>query len=180
MPQALENIKATAKADILSNKDNKDPTDTHLKAHASEIKLAFPFQELPMVKSEDIIGFAAVGGWQKGWTGVREFFTDKDLGICVYTVYNLTLVHGGVHVYKENVRYDINNNPNSLFVEQGNNAAFLYSIDWYSNWHNHYYANELECTTKTYNPKTTNNLINLARKIEKSQQTKNINHFQKK
>lgn len=176
-PQVLEHIKAIAKAEILLNKDNKNPTDTNLKAHAAEIKLAFPFQELPMVESKDIIGFAAAGGWDNGWTGIGEFFTDKDLGICSYSVYNLTLVHGGVQVYKENVRYDINNNPNSLFVEQGNNGAFLYSIDWYSNWHNHYYSNELECTTKTYNPKTTQNLINLARKIEKSQQERNFKYL---
>lgn len=169
MPRWLENIKISGKSDIISSQKDNDLYDTNLKAHASNIKLAFPFRELPMISSSEIIGFGASGSWVNGWTGIVEIFNNKNLGICYYSINNMTLVHGSVQINRRSVRYDINNNPNTVSVEQGDNLAFLYQIDWYTNKNNHLYSQSLQCTTKAYNSETTVKLTELAREIEKFQ-----------
>ncbi len=171
-PRWLENIKISTKSDIIKNKFNTNPYDTNLKANAFDIKLAFPFIGLSNVSPVDVTGFGASGSWVKnpeGWTGIAEIFSNKNLGICNYIINNMTLVHGSAQIHKENARYDISDIPNTINVEQGDNSAFLYSIRWYSyHYNNNLYSHTLECTTKTYDPKTTKHLISLANEIEKS------------
>ena len=105
-----------------------------------------------------------MGGWREGWTGVREFFDDKNLGICAYSLNNMKLTHGGAQITKEDARYDINQLPNTLSVEQGDNSQFFYSINWF----NGSFAADLECANSAYSPQTTEKLIELAKVIDKS------------
>lgn len=143
-----------------------DENDTHLKNSISQIKLAFSYSGISFLDKKNIIGFGAIGNWDenhKGWTGVVEFFYDKNLGICALNIFNTKLSHGVNQVAKEVARYDINSMPNVLSIEGNAKTGFLYHITFYQR----DYWKELECANKTYNPKKTKQLITLAKKLDK-------------
>lgn len=85
----LLNLKRNASAEISSFKNDHDPLNTHLKSHLSDIQLAFPFNDMTWVKSENVLGFAAAGSYVKnqpnypkgGWTGIVVFFYRFTIGI---------------------------------------------------------------------------------------------------
>jgi hypothetical protein len=159
----LLTIKNHALVEIQQNKTNAEPTDTHLKASINEISLAFATKSLASVNPKNVIGFAAVGSWHDGWTGVKEFFESHDLGICEYSKINRILSHGGVQIAAEIARFDINDKPNFLKVKGTENTGYLYTIKWYDDTFNH----SLECANSNYSIKITSNLITYAKLIAK-------------
>lgn len=162
--QSLINIKNTAKLEIESYKNNKNPYDTHLKQNFQDIKLAFDFKGISSLKSEDIIGYSAIDSWKDGWTGIAIFFNDKNLGICSLSISNIKIMHGGAQIFADDARFDINDNPNTLSIEKGINNKFLYSIDWF----NGNFANALDCANDLFAQKISDKLIEMARIIDKS------------
>lgn len=153
----------------LQSKDLKtasDPYDTHMKRRLSEIKLAFPYKKITLSEKSYHIGFAAVGMWDdknKGWTGIKEFFDDKNLGVCSFTLYNIALSHGSVKISEDSVRYDVNNKPTIITVRGGRSNGFMYTVSWYEK----KFIHDLECANMTYNKAITNGVIELANKIDK-------------
>jgi hypothetical protein len=105
-----------------------------------------------------------MGSWHNGWTGIKIFFENKDLGSCVYSLNNMSLTHGAVNISEDSVRYDVNKLPNTLRVEGNNNSGFLYDINWYDQ----IFSKELECAKATFNKETVRKLIDYARIIEKA------------
>jgi len=162
--QTLMAYKYKGKIQIEENKNNHDPYDTHLKSAASDIKIAFHYNDIPLQQNSKIIGYAAGGGWVNGWTGIAVFFEDANLGVCVYTLDNRALTHGSAFISENSARYDINKMPNILDVRGNSKTGFIYDIIWYDN----IYSKELKCADKIYDSKITNELIAQAYKIDKS------------
>lgn len=159
----LLNIKHNAPSEIRSFANNDDQTDTHLKKSISQIKLAFPYKGIKDIDSENVIGYAAIGSWQDGWTGIKEFFSDNKMGICSYSLFNMELMHGAMQLNTETTRYDVNNKPTSIDVEGNQHSGFHYSIRWFDNKYNH----DLECANMKYDKKISEEMIYLANKIDK-------------
>lgn len=145
-----------------SDYENNNPHDTHLKGSLSQIKLAFPFNGLSFLAEENVLGFAAAGGWENGWTGIVEIFLDDSMGICKYTKNNAVLDKSAVILVKEYVTYDINSKPTQISVMGRDNDGFSYRLNWYDN----DYYHTLICANKAFNKSYKDKLIELARKID--------------
>lgn len=163
-PRQLLTTKYRAASEIKENKGNKDPYDTHLKENISEIKLAFSYNGIPFVKPSNVIAFAAIGGYKDGWTGVKEFFTDPNLGTCTLSLYNIALGHGGARLGKSTVKYVVNNKPTTISVEGSINSGFMYRVSWFDNT----FIHDLECANMNFDKKITITMIDHAKLIDKS------------
>lgn len=148
-------------------KDINNPYDTHLKYSYSNIQLALPFKGIPLSKNTKIIGFAPIGMWMKdknGWSGVVEYFNEKEIGICRFSLSNIGLTNGSVQIPQSKVRYDVNNKPTTLYVLGSQNDGFIYTAEWYTNSNVH----TLECANKKYDKEILNKVVALAKRIDKT------------
>jgi hypothetical protein len=161
-PRQLLSMKYKASMQIKENASNKDPYDTHMKGSPADIKLAFPFKGFLNSNDFNAIGYAAIGSWKNGWTGIKVFFENKTLGTCAYSLNNMTLNHGSVYISGDSARYDINKKPNILTVKGTVNSGFIYDIGWYDKT----FSKELECANMNYDPKITKKLVEVAKNIE--------------
>lgn len=143
--------------------------DTRMKRSYKEIKIAFPYHPAPGIDPKKVKGFAAAGTYHDdGWTGVGETFIDDDLGVCDYDVNNSSLVHGGSTIQKEFARYDINDYPNTLYIEGCQACGFEFNIHWY----NKNYVKHLRCSTLTFDKKKAEKLIQMAKSFEEGNEMK--------
>lgn len=163
-PQFLNSIKQRSVDEIAKFDNNHDVSDTHLKSSPNKIKLAFKFKRMSLKPTTNVIGFAAMGGWNDGWTGIREFFEDQSLGICALSANNYKLTHGAAQLMKDDVRYDVNKYPNTLLVEESIDKQFFYSIHWFTD----NYMLDLECTNPRYSQTIKDELINMAKRIDQA------------
>jgi hypothetical protein len=159
--QYLLNIKKDA-AQQLNKINEKDDGvyGAHLKTAAGAIKLAFPFDHIKGVSSQEIIGYAPIGSFEaNGWNGIRVIFSKQDFGNCSYSRMKIV----GVELAKETTEYFVNQKPSNKMVEGSQNAGFLYIINWYTNHH----MNTLECANKAFNPDMFSKMIGLANQIDR-------------
>lgn len=139
---------------------SKDKEDTELRKNVNEIRLAFNYAP----KTNNPIGFAPIMLWTNdGWTGIKEFFDAKDIGICSISTVNMKLTHQSVRIPAEIVKHDINNKVTTILIEGSNNTGFNYRIEWYDS----IYSKELECANMTYDKEITNKMITLAKELDK-------------
>jgi hypothetical protein len=141
-----------------------DPRDSHLKSNISGVGLAYNYPGIPMASNTEHKGYAAVGMWidDKGWTGVKEFFDDESLGICSFTLYNMTLSHGSVEIGDDAVEYKVNKKPGTIVVSGSNLSGFLYYVSWYDET----YIHELECATSSFDKKMVNKMTSYGTVID--------------
>lgn len=164
--QQLLSMRDKAPLEVEAYKQNTDALDTHLKAKHEDIKLAFPFNGLPAIAPDAILGYAAVGMWkEKGWTGMATYFDDKGLGVCLYTLNNVTLTGGAKLIAAESVRYDVNHKPTTVTVRGNHQSGFFYAIRWGDN----NYFHDLECANAFFDAEITSNMIAYAKVIDKNQ-----------
>lgn len=158
---SLFKLQRNAKEEIKQFDNDKNPYDTHLKSSASKISLAFNFNGIPNIEKENIIGYAAAGGYAKGkgWDGIVEFISDPKLGICSFTTYKIEKVI----LDKETTEYLVNNKPSNKSVAGNWNEGFLYTINWYTPER----LMSLECTNKMFAPSLIKKMIGLANNIDK-------------
>lgn len=164
-PKQLLSMQQKGLAQVKESKGNNDPQDTRMKGNLSQIKLAFNFNGIPSLSSSDLIGFAAVGMWvnDKGWTGVREFFHQKNLGTCVFSIYEMKISKRAVQISKESARYDVNAKPNTIDIEGNKYSGFTYKINWFTN----DFDKELECANMDFDAGMSKKLIDYARSMER-------------
>jgi hypothetical protein len=145
--------------------NSDDPRDTHLKSNISGVGLAYNYPGIPLAPNTEHKGYAAVGMWvdDKGWTGVKEFFDDENLGICSFTLYNMVLSHGYVEIGDDAVEYKVNKKPGTIVVSGSNLSGFLYYVSWYDNT----YIHQLECATSSYDKKIVNKMTSYGTVIDK-------------
>lgn len=159
-PKTLINI--GIKKDIVNN---NNPMDTHLKINLDDVVIGFKFKPIQALDKNDFIGYAAVGTYVqgKGWSGVRELFSNKELGTCFYGVSNVSLAQGAAQLNKEMITYKVNNKPTLTNVKGSINTGFIYRVDWFDN---QYFSN-IECAKMDYDKFTLGKIIELANKVDK-------------
>lgn len=161
-PAKLFAYREKAKHEISSFASNTDPSDTHLKSSISAVQLAFTTKRMPV---GSLLGYAAIGAYKSGWTGVVEFFEDKTLGVCKYEINNWTLSGGATTLAKENVRYDINEKPNTFYIAGNTQDGFIYRLNWFDQENGNDYSNVIKCANQKYSEDITKQLMNVARKL---------------
>ncbi|MDR3476786.1 MAG: hypothetical protein P4M14_01995 [Gammaproteobacteria bacterium] len=159
----MKNVNVVA----LQNKDNdklSDPQNTKMKNTIDEVGLAFDFKGLPAVSNKNIIGYAAGGMWieGKGWTGIKEFFNDSELGTCSFSLFNMALSHGNVRIGEDSVVYAVNQKAGTTEVYGSKGNGFTYNVSWY----NASYSHELECASPTFNKDKLAKMILYATQID--------------
>ena len=142
---------------------SSDSKDTHLKSSIKDVGLAFEFKGIP-VNEKDVVGYAAIGGFDHGWNGVTQIFKDQDLGTCQYDLYNIKLSHGSEFIPQELVSYEVNGKATLIDVRGNANSGFMYNIHWADNTK----VNDLYCANMNFDKAKTQKLIELAKKIDKS------------
>lgn len=144
--------------------NNGSKYDTDLKKNLSSIKIAFPFKGISSMEPVNIIGFAVAGTWieNKGWSGIAEYFNDKELGTCHFLVNNISLTGGGISLRDDLVKYDINRKPTNINIEGNPHSGFLYSVTWYDNT----FIRTLECANKSFDKDITKKLIDFAKTVD--------------
>ncbi|HEU5366663.1 MAG TPA: hypothetical protein VFU62_14090 [Hanamia sp.] len=144
----------------ISNKN--DPTDTNLKKSIADVKVAFPFKGIK-IDEKNIIGFAAMGTYlENGWTGISEYFKDKEFGVCSYKLLDMNLSKGATLIASEAVTYDVNSKPTLITIKGSNESGFIYNISW----NDSNYGHILECANMKFDKSITSNLVAFAKKID--------------
>lgn len=139
-----------------------DTYDTGLKKNITDIKLAFNYTGVSDESKR--IGFAPAGTYIKaGWTGVREFFEDKDLGICSITLFHLQSSNMSIKINADVVSYVVNNLPTTYEAEGSNKSGFIYTLSWVDPT----FSKDLECAKMTFDKGMKKKLVDLANNIEK-------------
>lgn len=147
---------------LLAMRYKQNLSKKELVPQLSDIKLAFPFSGLSFIHEKDIIGYAGYIAWDNGWLGVSEFFNNASMGVCNYKRHNIMLSHGGMRLISENISYKINGKPTDYIVRGKNSTGFLYEVNWYDPT----YIHGLQCASETFNPRTIDNMFNMARDID--------------
>jgi hypothetical protein len=161
---AMKNVKLVALQAKQSGKPN-DPQDTNLKSSIADVGLSYNYSGIAFIPKQNVIGYAAGGIWidNKGWTDIKEFFNDPELGVCTFTLHNMVSFHGNVRIGEDSVRYDVNKKPGTVSVYGNNTSGFTYNVSWYDNTYDH----ELECAQNTYNRTTLSKMIAYSNIIDK-------------
>jgi hypothetical protein len=162
---AMKNVNVVALQANQSGKPN-DPQDTSMKSSIADVGLAYDYPGIASAPKQNVIGYATGGMWidKKGWTDIKEFFNDADLGVCTFTLHNMALSHGNIRIGEDSVRYDVNKKPGTVSVYGSNSSGYTYNVSWYDNTYGH----ELECAQNTYNQTTLPKMIAYSNIIDKA------------
>lgn len=146
---------------------------TFLRQNPSDLIMAYHYTGVPESIVDHMIGVSPYGAFKEtkygdeatGWDGAIQFFTKKGIGTCEYKEHNLKLAHGGVELINELVSYEIYNKPTVILVQGTKNSAYLYQVSWYDD----NFSRQLFCANPNFSNQIKENVIELARAIEKAQ-----------
>jgi hypothetical protein len=135
--------------------------DTKMKHNYKEIKLSFPFSTIN-IPNINIIGYAPIGSFEKdkGWNGIRMFFSEKELGNCSYSRMGILAAQLG----EETTEYFVNKKPSNKIIEGNINDGFLYTINWYTNTS----IQTLECANMNFNKNIMDKMVKYSIMIDKN------------
>ena len=146
--------------------DSLESWNTRLRPKISDLKLAYPYHGVPMADITHFIGIAPVGKYtRKGWSGAIEYF-DTSFASCAYTEKNLQITKGASRVNKDSVTYKVNGKITLLDIIGTDAGGYLYQTTWFDD----HFERALECANMTYLPKITEELIELAKRIDNNQE----------
>jgi len=136
--------------------------DTHLRSSISKIRLSFKFSGIPGIARENVLGFAAGGGYthEKGWDGVIEFVRIPNLGICSFSTYSIVKVI----VPKENIQYLVNNKISDKEIAGNKMTGFLYRVEWFTDTRNY----SFECANKKLKKENLKEMVKISNQIDRS------------
>ncbi len=156
-PKKLMEIKNRVPQGVMANA--ADPFNYYLRKNVSDIQLSFHYQP---ISREKLLGFAPVGTHiSTGWTGVREFFEDKNFGICSLTKYHIINSKMGIRINADAVSYSVDSNPTTVEVEGSDNSGFIYTVSWVDS----LFSNHLECAKSTFDKNMINQMTSFANQI---------------
>jgi len=135
--------------------------DTHIKANLSDIQLSIPYKE-PKELTNKILGYAPIGSYKDGWTGIRSFFKDELLGICSYSFEKFIYIQAESNY----VRNLVNGKPSFNSISGNVNAGYLYVLSWNVDNKDFVYDYKLECVNKNNDERIMGNMIKLANLID--------------
>jgi len=142
--------------------NDPNPLDTHLKSSLSKIRLSFSFSGIPGIEKENVLGFAAAGGYthEKGWDGVVEFVKMPNLGICSFSTYSIVKVI----VPSNNIQYLINKKISNTEIAGNKMVGFLYRVEWFTNTRSY----SFECANKNLDHKNLTEMVKIAKQIDRN------------
>jgi hypothetical protein len=162
-----QNLMAKKNVNLIALQSNgkADINDTNMKSSIAEVGLAFPYSGMPNVDKNTIIGYAAGGMLveNKGWSGIKEFFNDPELGTCNFFLSNMALSHGNVRIGEDSVQYVVNNKAGTTEVYGSKSTGFIYNLSWYDDTYSH----ELECASPKFSKSIIPKMIAFANNIDK-------------
>jgi hypothetical protein len=141
---------------------HQDIMDTGLKNTSPEIKLSIPFSDPEILKGKTL-GFAPIGTYKDGWTGIRIFFKYESLGTCSYSFEKFNYIEAESNYVKDYVH----NKPTFTSIEGNEINGYLYTVSWNLNNFDSAYDYKLECVNKKNDKNIMEALINLANKIDR-------------
>lgn len=158
----LLNIEKYKKMQSTFGAEKYGDLDTTIKSSPSQIRLSFPFTPIKGVEKNYVIGYAAIGSYEKnkGWNGIKEIFSDATLGNCSYSRMGII----AVQLNQETTEYFVNNKPCDKIIKGNYKNGFLYTITWYTN-DNMF---ELECANKNFDQQIMKKMILLANIVDKA------------
>jgi hypothetical protein len=150
---------------------NVNEESTHMRNDPKDLKLAFKFKG---IKTNRLLlarggitplGSAPMGSFDKddgGWSGVIQFFSVSNLGVCSYSVMNVKASGTSAQLAMEDVTYAIHDKATLTHTDGSKNSGFLYKVEWFDDENFH----ELECANKDYSSKIKQSVISLAKQID--------------
>ena len=139
-----------------------------MRANAQEVHVGYEYNGIPSNIVSQVIGFSPMGAYidGKGWTGAVEFFEPSALPetTCSYSQSNLTLTGGTASIAQEVASRVVNKKLSVVEVIGNNKTAFGYTTEWYDDNFRHV----LLCAQKEYSEKTINQVVEIAKIIDKS------------
>lgn len=154
-------LKSVAPAEIKHNK-NANELDTHLKAEFKDIKLSVPFKYPSIISKKELIGFAAIGSYNNGWSGIRIFFSKPELGECSLSLKRAV----GVQLPENMLSYSVNKKPTTKSIIGNNNAGYLYDVSWEKDNKTSVDESQLECVNKKYDESILTNMIKFGSQLD--------------
>lgn len=138
---------------------------TKLKKNLFEIVTHSTLKTVPLNVKSSTLGYAPVGTFNKdtGWTGITEIFKSKDVGICQFSHFDLKASRGAYSLSKEDERRDVNDKYTYVEVTGKENEGFDYKVVWFEDLNMY----TLSCINKQLSNNFTQNVINLAKQIDK-------------
>ncbi|PRC93006.1 hypothetical protein [Solimicrobium silvestre] len=136
-----------------------DPHYYYLRKNIEDIKLTFSYHP---ISQGELLGYAPVGTQiNQAWTGIREFFKNKEFGLCSLTKYHIVDSKMGVRINADSVAYEVNSHLTTLNVEGSNESGFMYTV----NWADSVFWNQLECAQDTFDKSIIHRMSAYASKI---------------
>ncbi|KTD17280.1 hypothetical protein [Legionella jordanis] len=164
--QHLLSIKTIAEHQMKKQNNDYDPRSTHMRHSIGDLKMAYTFVGVPSNDISEFIGVAPYLTYLKGqgWVGAIQFFKNNDVGYCAFSENNIRLSHGSVVIAKEAVRNDVNEKITTVDVTGNKQTGFVYNVEWYDNT----FFRQLECANLEYSQTITDEVIELAKRIDKN------------
>jgi hypothetical protein len=143
--------------------EEKSAQDSHVRHDLKSIKLSIPFVPVP-VRDDKVLGFAPIGTWDHdGWTGIKEYFKDDQLGACEFISWNLF----GLQINKNAIRYDVNGKMTTVSQEGNKSAGYLYTVSWYDQAKDdRILEREINCANMANDPNILPKILDLAIRID--------------
>lgn len=161
----LMDVKNISKETLHLNSMNYGPTDEEMRSKISELKIAYHFVGVPALAAVKSIGFVPAVTYvkDKGWAGASQFFTYEGIGVCHYDENNLKFSHGAAIIAEEDISRAINGKATTVEIYGQKGKGFVYNIEWYDN----DFFKQLECANPNYDADIKNQMLMLARIIDK-------------
>ena len=155
-----------ANADYSKNYELTDQS-THLRHHASDLKMAYDYQDVPSNLVKKTIGFAPMSVFMKeGWAGAVEYFNPEAFeGVCKYQEVNIKLTGSSANFAEEIVSHHVNDKITLLEISGNDTSGYEYNVEWWDN----NYRHVLTCASKTFSPEIKQKTIALAKQIDTKQ-----------
>jgi hypothetical protein len=163
--QSLMTLDITAKNDLAKFSNAINPEDTHIKPNLSLIQFAYTPTDISS-KVDTYIGAVPYLTFLKdqGWVGSVQFFSMNSIGNCSFSENNTKLSHGSVIIAQEDVNYLVNDKVTTVEVMGTKDAGFTYTVEWFDD----VFFRELSCANKNYSSDLKQEVIELAKSIDKS------------
>lgn len=120
------------------------PDGIELTDNIHSIKLAFPYEGLNFISSENSFGFYGSYFLIGGSLGIGQYFKVFELGICNYERNNRALAHAEVRLVRDDLNYEINHKPSQYIIRGSEKTGYSAYVDWYDKT----YIHHLQCANR--------------------------------
>jgi len=158
----LSELKDTVEYKYAASLKNNDKKSSTFRKSIQEISMGYNYSPVPEQYIVKVYGFAASNTYNKGWSGVVEFFKAKTVGVCAFTENNIVITKQSAKVDEDIVTYDINGKVTVTNIEGNPESGFLYQIDWFGD----NFFRTLECSHPKFSKNILNDVYKLARVID--------------